>query len=158
MQGWMDTFQNRFEFLELREAISEFFGSETPSESKASTADSEQPRTDWTPALQLCHGDRELLQTLLLAFTEESPRLCHAIDQALKVGDSAAVQTAVHALKGTLRGLGFDAMGDLASQMEQQAGADELPDAELVWAQLRGQVNEMAGDARRWIDAERVVR
>ncbi|WP_182865552.1 response regulator [Rhodopirellula sp. JC639] len=149
---------------ELREAISRFFVDDSSKDLSCDEggADLDVPAssepTDWSAALGLCAGDQALLVDILGAFLEETPRLMDELEQALVDVDCQGAKRTAHTLKGALRALGLESMGELAFQIEQQASDGSLSDTGPIAIRLRRQLDVAVADARRMVDGGQVAK
>jgi signal transduction histidine kinase/DNA-binding response OmpR family regulator len=87
---------------------------------------------DWDAALEAVDGEESLLQTLVEAVLEESPRILEAIRRAVADRDATSLRTAAHTLKGSIRYFRADAAFDAAFRLERMGKDGELSDADQV--------------------------
>jgi two-component system, sensor histidine kinase and response regulator len=111
---------------------------------------------DWSGALEIAQGDRQLLVELVQAFVEEYPAQLLQIRRALEHDDTPLLQRAAHTLKGTLRTLGSTGASDLAERLEltgngaRQVDASELADRlEVALRQLQPELDAFVRTAQR---------
>jgi HPt (histidine-containing phosphotransfer) domain-containing protein len=71
-----------------------------------------------------CGGDTEFMQELLSDFLRIAPDYIARIDGAASKSDSTALLQASHALKGSCRALGCDALGQVCQALEHSASPD----------------------------------
>jgi HPt (histidine-containing phosphotransfer) domain-containing protein len=90
-------------------------------------------------------GDRALYNEYKSLCQAQFPLDVQAGDAACAAQDVHALQRLAHSLKTVLRSLGHDALGDLASHIEQQAanGSMLLPEPNH-WSSLREQLLVLA--------------
>ncbi len=119
----------------------------------ASDDPNQQDLVNWSTALDVVGGDRQLLAEVIDAFLQEAPRQMEAIRQAVVAGDAPLLRRAAHTLKGSLRYFGCQAAFVRALNLElagQQGQTQQLDQA----------VNELAGLLARVLEllAEQVRR
>lgn len=85
-------------------------------------------------------GDQALYTEYKAMCLAQFPLDIQAGDAACTTGDAPALQRLAHSLKTVLRSLGHDALGDLASALEQQAAEGAMDMAQEQWRQLRDQL------------------
>ena len=69
-------------------------------------------------ALEQTGGDEELLEELLILFTDSSASDLELLRQAVAVGDAAGVVRAAHSLKGASASLGIEGIRQVSMLME----------------------------------------
>jgi HPt (histidine-containing phosphotransfer) domain-containing protein len=89
-------------------------------------------------ALSRAGGDIQLLREIAVLFIEECPRGFAEIQAAVERGDSAALESAAHALKGSVANFGARAAVDAAFRLEQMGRTKELSEAEGMVRVLEG--------------------
>jgi HPt (histidine-containing phosphotransfer) domain-containing protein len=75
-------------------------------------------------------GLPDLLQKIVTLYLEDSPRLAQCMRNAITAGDSSALQRAAHTLKSSSANLGALTLARMCNEMEVQARAEHLVDAE----------------------------
>lgn len=88
-------------------------------------------------------GDHALFTEYKALCQAQFPLDIQAGDAACATGDAPALQRLAHSLKTVLRSLGHEALGDLASGIEQHAAQGALPAAQDQWQQLRHQLQTL---------------
>jgi HPt (histidine-containing phosphotransfer) domain-containing protein len=69
-------------------------------------------------ALEQTGGDEELLEELLILFTDSSASDLELLRQAVASGDAAGVMRAAHSLKGASASLGIEGIRQVSTLME----------------------------------------
>jgi HPt (histidine-containing phosphotransfer) domain-containing protein len=95
---------------------------------------------DWDEALRAVKGDPALLQMVVAAALEESPRLLEQIRQAVADSDPAALRVAAHTLKGAIRYFGPGRAYEAAFQLETMGRDQDLAHAEEALVVLEGEI------------------
>jgi two-component system, sensor histidine kinase and response regulator len=124
------------------------------------TATSDSPPTDksvvdWFEALEATEGDRDLLLITVEAFLEESPRLLATIRDAITEDAMAKLETAAHALRGTLRFFGAVTASDTAAKLEEMARAGNLDNVQDTFTTLEAEMNKVISALRDHVDGRR---
>ena len=86
--------------------------------------------------LNCVDGDLELLQKLVEVFWENCPRMLSDIRTAMDSQNPKAVQTAAHALKGSLSYFGANSAFNAALRLEMLGHEGKLEDAEKTFSDL----------------------
>src|SRR5690348_910340 len=95
---------------------------------------------DRSALLDRVEGDMDLLGDIIELFKEDSIRQLAAIQEAIDKKDAAALRRAAHTLKGTCGNLGVPEAAATALELEKQAAADDLSQAQEVLRLLESQV------------------
>ncbi len=98
---------------------------------------------DWEKVLSNLRGDREILQAIVEAGLEESPKLLSDIQQAIEQGDATALRLAAHTLKGSIRYFEADKPFEYAYQLEMMGKNRKLESADTVLAALRDEMTRL---------------
>ena len=91
-------------------------------------------RTDWAPPallLEVASGDDDLLREVVGDFERDTESRLEVTRRALAGGDTARLKAEAHAIKGSSRQVGAEAMGNTCQQIESsalQASPYELAD------------------------------
>jgi len=112
----------------------------TAAGSTAAATSAPGPGVDWTGALRSVGGDPLLLQRVVGAFLEETPRVLADLAEGAERGTWDRVQRAAHTVKGGLRLFGAVALHDLAEALEAEARGGGVAAAATRIAQLRTRV------------------
>ena len=80
-------------------------------------------------ALSRVGGDVELLQEIAVLFVEDCPRALAEIRDAIEREDSAKLENAAHALKGSVANFGAQNAVEAAFRLEQMGRAGQLGEA-----------------------------
>ena len=75
-------------------------------------------------------GAPSLLEKIVTFYLDDAPRLCQAMREAIAAGDNGALQRAAHTLKSSSAALGALQLAELCKEMEAQARAGRVVDAE----------------------------
>ena len=84
---------------------------------------------DWDEALHSVNGDRRLLQDIIEAFLDESPRWLATIREAIDRQDARTLQRAAHTLKGSTAYFGATHASEIVLQLETMGKNSELTHA-----------------------------
>jgi two-component system, sensor histidine kinase and response regulator len=95
---------------------------------------------DRSALLDRVEGDMDLLGDIIELFKEDSVRQLAAIQEAIDKKDAAALRRAAHTLKGTCGNLGAPEAAATALELEKQATAADLSQAQEVVRLLESQV------------------
>ncbi len=93
---------------------------------KPSTVSKAMLAIDWNQLTQLSEGNREFEVELMKLFFVETKTLLTLLADAIALEDIRQVEYIGHQLKGSSGNLGFRAMSQIASQLEQQARQQNL--------------------------------
>jgi DNA-binding response OmpR family regulator len=135
---------------ELLASIEEVFSQRIPSPSRDSADSSSRDEPsgldqgfDFAVAMENADGDRELLDDLVTAMLEETPRLMERIRLAITQRDLDSLQRAAHSLKSSLAILGAGGASDAAARLES-AGADRnLEHIDELHVELQTRVGDL---------------
>ncbi|MGE3317519.1 MAG: response regulator, partial [Planctomycetaceae bacterium] len=97
---------------------------------------------DWSVALGVVDGDRELLREIIDAFLEECPRLMGELESAIAHADVSALRRAAHTVKGGLRTFGAGMAIDIAERLEQMGRSGRIEENAV----------ELNSDLKRHVD------
>src|SRR5439155_15307592 len=95
------------------------------------------PAPEATPVLRAariddyCQGDEAFERELVQEFLRSLPGMLGALEAARDARDGTGLERAAHAIKGSARTMGAEAVAELAERIERVARRGELPDAEL---------------------------
>jgi CheY-like chemotaxis protein len=95
---------------------------------------------DWADALEAAGDDRELLQTVIDAFFEESATLMQQIRASIRLNDAASLQKSAHTLKGALLAVGARRTSTLAFDLERQGMSGNLMNGDVGLEALERQI------------------
>lgn len=73
--------------------------------------------------------DREFERELAESFVSASPPIIEQLRAAAEAGDAPGVRSAAHALKGSSRAIGAEAVGALCEDLEHRARDGDVTDA-----------------------------
>lgn len=113
---------------QLLRAIRPFFGGcdVAADGSSAVSLPNSNPNIDWSRGLSITAGDEDLLRTVIQAFLEEAPGLIDRVRTASESGDTSALRTATHTLRGTLRCIGSDELLEIGAGLEESASEGRI--------------------------------
>lgn len=97
-------------------------------------------------ALEQTAGDEELLDELLLLFSDSSASDLELLRQAVVAGDAAGVVRAAHSLKGASASLGIEGILQLATLMESDGRNNSVTAARenlATLSELLGQLKNL---------------
>ncbi|NLY02392.1 MAG: response regulator [Rhodopirellula sp.] len=103
-------------------------------------------------ALEAVGGDESLLCSLIQSALEEAPGLLAEIHEAVAERDTATLQRAAHALKGSLRCFGPTSASDRARKMEAAAKSGRLDEAEAILPRLEEDVKQLLPTLSSYLD------
>lgn len=95
---------------------------------------------DKAGALERIGGDEQLLKEIAALFLQEYPTLLDAAREALRTGNSAALERAAHSLKGSASNFGAYPCVEAAFSLERQARGGDLTSSEEGLARLDAQL------------------
>ncbi|MHC4404033.1 MAG: CHASE domain-containing hybrid sensor histidine kinase/response regulator [Planctomycetota bacterium] len=95
---------------------------------------------DWGQALRALKGDRELLNVVIDAVLEESPRTLAKVREAVAAGDPAALRLSAHTLKGSIRYFGEGPAFQSAFELERMGRDGKMESATETLAILEGEM------------------
>ena len=101
------------------------------------------PVFDLAAALERTEGDRELLIELTKLFESERPRLAGEIRDAVARRDARALESAAHALKGSLANLAAIAASNAAQELENIGRSGDLEPADSACAALEKELDRL---------------
>jgi HPt (histidine-containing phosphotransfer) domain-containing protein len=86
--------------------------------------------------MERVESDTDLLSTLVGVFKADRPNLMGAIEEAIAAGDSEALASAAHTIKGALSVFSAEPARVLAERLENSSRAGQADGAEALYAQL----------------------
>jgi two-component system sensor histidine kinase/response regulator len=102
-------------------------------------------------------GNVEVCIQLTSAFLEESPRLVEELKRAVQSKDSAAVNRAAHALKGSVANFGVQVAVETAFALEKLGEAGDLQSAGPLLARMESQIRTVNKTLTAFLDAHASV-
>ncbi|NLS94404.1 MAG: response regulator [Planctomycetaceae bacterium] len=94
-------------------------------------------------ALRTVGGDKALLEELIHAYLDESPKNLDALETALRENDSVAFRRAAHTIKASMRYFCFQRGFDLAFELEKMGTEGDLANAEVGVINLKALMEEL---------------
>ena len=98
---------------------------------------------DWSKALEVVQGDRDLLKDIIDAFLDECPRMLDEIRSAILQGDRATLQRAAHTIKGSMRYFGAKEAFERAFELESRGRDGQLAGAEQLLERLEREIGRL---------------
>ena len=127
----------------LVEAIEQVFTSsatETVPTEHSSEQNEEHP-VNWSRALEVVQGDRDLLRDVVIAFLDECPRFCQDIRVSIDEQDHALLHRASHTLKGSMRYFGAVEAFNYAYELECLGSEEKTEGAQQKFETLERELN-----------------
>ncbi len=87
--------------------------------------------------------EKEEFMELVDIFVSSAEEDIQKLNNALSVSDPKAVAEAAHSLKGSSGNLGFSAIADLASRIEQNARKSDLTDIDSYSVNISGEIEKI---------------
>ena len=87
--------------------------------------DSSSSLVDWSAAMEMVSGDRDLLTEVVQVLIQDLPRLRSGIETAIGEHESEALRRSAHSLKGSVRFLGDNKVFEIAQHLEQMGANDD---------------------------------
>ena len=115
----------------------------------AGPAQASPPLSNRATALARVGGDERVLAQVVGLFQARGPELLKAIRESIDRGDSAGLQRAAHALKGSVGYLGADRVVDTAARLERMGETGDLTGAEGALPELDLMIREMMDGVAR---------
>ncbi len=109
-----------------------------------------QNRIDWTTALELVEGRRQLLVELSEIFLDEHQRLLEQIEQSIESGDAENLQVHAHGLKGCLRYFGETQAVAHAAQLEDLGRESSVAGASELFGDLVAAIQELLPEIKEF--------
>ena len=107
---------------------------------------------DWSVALRITQGDRDLLREIAVAFVEEGRIVLADLKYALKKDDAPTAQRMAHTIKTNFRTFGVNDAHDLAFECEKSGKAGELDHLKEHLAELQEASKVVSSQLREFID------
>ena len=98
---------------------------------------------DWSSALEVVQGDRQLLADVIQAFVEECPRLVRELEQAIADRDAVSMRRAAHTLKSSTRYFGATQATSCARSLEEMGSQSEFSQASALFRELRQALEQL---------------
>jgi len=89
---------------------------------------SSDPTSACKPSIRSSFSDDEDMFELIEMFVEDAPDKIQRLQYAIDTQDIEAVRVFAHQLKGSAASYGFEALTDLARQLEANAIREDFPD------------------------------
>jgi two-component system, sensor histidine kinase and response regulator len=96
---------------------------------------------DLEKALNNFDGDREVFQSLVFIFVEESSYQMEEIRQGIQGADASAVERAAHTIKGTVGNFAAQRTYELAYRLEVLSRERRLSELSQVFSELEQEMN-----------------
>ncbi len=98
---------------------------------------------DWTGAFKHFEGDVELLKEIAGMFLEETPLVMDKIKDALRRGDSNALERAAHTVKGSVGNFAAKPAFQAAQRVEQIGRDGDMGEAEEAYRALEAELERL---------------
>ena len=134
------------EILKLLAKISSGSASSSSSDLRATTKEEDEvPALLYSheQLLERCDGDEELMEKLILLFTENTPQILDSIRASVANHDADALAASAHKLLGSLGAFGAARARALTSQLEEQGRRAELEGAKAKLAELEREIEKI---------------
>jgi CheY-like chemotaxis protein len=109
---------------------------------------------DWSAALEMTGGDRQVLKVVVEAILEEWPALLQQLDSAILSGDASTVQRAAHTIGGTARGFQANEVAETAALIDAQARSGSLENADELLRSLKAHIEPVNASFVAFLAAE----
>ena len=108
------------------------------------------------PHLAALFGDdRATILEIVELFLEDAPAGVRALEEALAHGDASALQTAAHGMKGMVRNLGLEALGEQLLALEHDGRDGRLETGRTRVARIRSRLEALYPRLRARLEAGR---
>jgi CheY-like chemotaxis protein len=146
--------------IDVNQLIAMVEGFARPSGEDPEASDDSTTAVVFDEATALTHtgDDRELLKEIVELFRSDSPASLKAIKQAIDNGDSEALATSAHALKGSIAAIGGTEGHRLARELEGLGRSNRVEDAPRLYAALEKQITLLDEEFVKAGLVERVTR
>ena len=98
---------------------------------------------DLEDALEKVGGDKEILEEILVVFSETYPDQLSELKNAIDSGDAPIVERAAHTLKGSVGAFSAKKALETAFQLETMGRDGKLEEAATVYSKLEQEVEEL---------------
>ena len=157
LDAGMDGYASKpLRIAELHREIAQFFESSPIITSAASVVPGKTTHIDWTHALDVCDGDRELLMQLMEVLIEEIPELMNSLDLAITANDCESARQTVHSILGSLRLFGMTPAVDLIQKIQRDARNGTLNETRRLFAELQQQFDELIAEVHDIVEGRKV--
>ncbi|MEJ7591337.1 MAG: response regulator [Planctomycetaceae bacterium] len=157
LDAGMDGYASKpLRIAELHREISQFFESSAISTSPASVVSGMKSNIDWSHALDVCDGDRELLMQLMQVFIEEVPELMSSLDLAITANDCVTARQTVHSILGSLRLFGMTPPVDLIQKIQQDARNGALYNTRCLFTELQQRFDELIAEVHEIVEGRKI--
>ena len=99
-------------------------------------------------------GDEEIIRDIMPTYFNDIQKHFDILSKAVETGDSAAIASHAHAIKGVGRNLGVERLFDMASQMECAGRENDMEASTRLFKGLKIEYEKvlMALSQSRWIE------
>ena len=98
---------------------------------------------DLDDALEKVGGDREILEEILIVFSESYPEQLSELKNAINNGDAPIVERAAHTLKGSVGTFSAKKSLETAFRLETMGREGNLQEAAAVYSKLEQEIEEL---------------
>ena len=153
LDAGMDGYASKpLRIAELHREIAQFFESSSNVTSTASAALGMHSNIDWTHALDVCDGDRDLLMQLIDVFLQELPELMNSLHRAITTNDCETARQTVHSILGSLRLFGMTPTVDLIQRIQQDARNGNLGDTGQLFTELQQRFDDLIAEVHAIVE------
>jgi len=103
--------------------------------------------------MELMANDSELFKEMVRIYRADHPNYLASLDMAIRNGDAEQVRYIAHTIKGMLSVFAVEEIADIASRIEEQAGADHRADYQVLAHALQW----LEGELKKHVDSIEVV-
>ncbi|MBN1832461.1 MAG: Hpt domain-containing protein [Deltaproteobacteria bacterium] len=103
---------------------------------------------DLDDALEKVGGDREILEEILVVFSESYPDQLSELKKAIDKGDAPIVERAAHTIKGSVGIFSSKKALETAFRLETMGHDENLEDAAAIYSKLEQEVEELEAALR----------
>ena len=132
---------------ELLASIEKAFAEKREPQDEFDHAENHRPNKTFciSVALDNVDGDRELLNEVIDAMLEDTPRMMQRLDDAIGSSDYETMRREAHTLKSSLAIVGADDASRLASQLESMDDTNELQNVSGIHETFKNRISELLG-------------
>ena len=103
---------------------------------------------DFEDALDKVGGDREILEEILVVFSESYPDQLNELKNAIDKGDAPIIERTAHTLKGSVGTFSAKKAFETAFRLENMGRDGNLEEAAAVYSKLEQEVEELEAALR----------
>lgn len=122
---------------DMETKLLELFESSRPAVLSIDTEDPNPSEINWAEALANVGGDDGLLRELVVLFLDDTPKLMSVAVEAAEQGDTNALSSAIHSVRGSMLFLNPKTAMKLADKIELHSGQGDLEESRALMADLQ---------------------